>query len=390
MTTTTETIDVTSWIDRLVAFLKEAGALHSPAVEAAFRRVPRHRLLEDYFAGTENGWVKQAYEPKHPRLEDLDFFYADNPIVTRISEEMPSSSTSQPKLVAGMLELLELTPGLKVLEIGAGTGYNAALMAELVADQSLVVAVDIQKDIIAQTGRLLADIGYSGIKLLACDGSAGVPEDAPYDRIVATVGCPDLSLQWATQLKPTGFMLIPLLFGGWHPLVKVWLEQDRLKGKFVANAGFMLIQGELHMTGLWPFPYALPFVAEGFQELSDFEHLDTASLRDFYDFIVLRDRRAFWTYNPATYGLYEEERGAVVIHSETGAVLFKGDPVLYDDLHKLYTEWQAAGKPQRSDYELEFIPLTQALSPFSEFTWMIERKFYRQVFRLSKTATTDS
>ena len=99
-----------------------------------------------------------------------------------------------------MLELLDLTPGLKVLEVGAGTGYNAALLAELVGDQRLVITVEVAQDVVAQTRRLLAGASYPGITVLCRDGFDGVPEQAPFDRIVAMVGCADLSPQWAEQL----------------------------------------------------------------------------------------------------------------------------------------------------------------------------------------------
>lgn len=99
-----------------------------------------------------------------------------------------------------MLELLDLAPGLNVLEIGAGTGYNAALMAELVGDQHLVVTLDVLEDVVEQTRRLLARAGYPEIAVLWRDGVQGAAERAPFDRIVATVGRSDLSPRWAEQL----------------------------------------------------------------------------------------------------------------------------------------------------------------------------------------------
>ena len=412
-------IDVAPWNDRLVATLKEKGAIRSALVEAAFRRVQRHRLLEHYFQWQEPGWVQRTYDPAQPSTEVLDFIYADQPIVTRTSVykedtdfklaaqlfgvapeetesegeqpafQAPSSSTSQPGLVAAMLEHLALEPGLNVLEIGAGTGYHAALIAEMVGEAGQVVAIDIQADVIEQTGRLLANSGYGRIKLLAGDGFAGASADAPYDRIVATVGCPDLSPAWAAQLKPSGFMLIPLAFGGWHPLTKIWLEQGRLKGRMVGDAGFMEIQGELAMKAPWPFAYAVHFPFQGFQELAAFEPLETKLLRHFYDFMAMRDARAFWTYQPTYYGLFDKTRGVAMVQDETGTGLLRGDPALYAALQELYAEWQALGRPQRADYELEFIPLAEPLPPLPEHTWLIERKFYRQLVRLAKKTPTN-
>src|SRR5687767_10358361 len=103
--------------ERLIQRLKQAGAIRTPAVEAAFRAVSRHRFL-----------------PGTP----LEEAYADRVVVLKQAEGVIESSASMPLVVATMLEALDLRPGQRVLEIGSGTGYNAALIAELVEDQRAV------------------------------------------------------------------------------------------------------------------------------------------------------------------------------------------------------------------------------------------------------------
>lgn len=201
--TATGQADVRRLVERYIGQLKAEGAIRSPEVERAFRTVPRHRLLETFHHRPVDApdFTPIHHDPEHPRPEHLKLIYTDTALATRVVEQfgarMPTSSTSQPSLVAQMLELLDLTPGLGVLEVGAGTGYNSALLAELVGDQRLVVTIDIQDDVVAQTRRLLARAGYPGIAVLLRDGVDGVPERAPFDRIVATVGCSDLSPAWA-------------------------------------------------------------------------------------------------------------------------------------------------------------------------------------------------
>ena len=196
-------------------------AAPSVAVVAALRTVPRHRFLERFYSPSrdplrgERSLTEYLVDQASPDEAVLDMVYSDQALITRVDEEgRPTSSTSQPALVAAMLELLEARPGTRVLEIGAGTGYNAALLAELVEDPRLVTTVDIQSDVVEQTRRLLADSGYGDVRVLCRDGVDGVPEHAPFDRVVATVGCPDISWRWVEQLAPGGMMLIPLQHGG--------------------------------------------------------------------------------------------------------------------------------------------------------------------------------
>src|SRR5262249_32926718 len=139
----------------------------------------------------------------------------------------------------------------KILEIGAGTGYNAALMAELAGDQPLVVTVDVQQDVVLQTRRLLAAAGYPQIRVLAGDGADGAAGEAPVDRVVGTVGCSDLSPAGAGQLRGGGQMLVPLEHAGGHPLILLRKERRQLRGRIVAWTGFIPARGRLHIEDLW-------------------------------------------------------------------------------------------------------------------------------------------
>jgi protein-L-isoaspartate(D-aspartate) O-methyltransferase len=114
--------DIASFIDDYVQALKAAEAIRSARVERAFRTVQRHRLLETFYYRGEQGRVTVRHDPDRPRREDLEVIYADTALATRYIGGMPTSSSSAPSLVAEMIEMLELRQGMKVLEIGAGTG----------------------------------------------------------------------------------------------------------------------------------------------------------------------------------------------------------------------------------------------------------------------------
>jgi len=177
--------------------------------------------------------------------------YSNDALVTRIGENgLPSSSSSQPSVVATMLESLDVHPGMRVLEIGAGTGYNAALLAELTGDAKLVTTIDIQSDVVEQTAQNLARMGYIGIDVRAADGFFGAPDAAPFDRIIVTVGPSDLSPHWVEQLASDGIVLTPLTLGGWHPNFRIRRDGDVITGRFAGWTGFMAMTG-VHPREVW-------------------------------------------------------------------------------------------------------------------------------------------
>lgn len=375
--------DNAKWPTQLVDILKQNGAIVSPEIESTFLKVPRHMLIENIYQ-FDNEWHKETFDPYNPTPAHLEYIYSNKAIVIGINGDAPSSSASQPGLVANMLELLELRPGMKVLEIGAGTGYNAALMSNLVGGQSLIVSVDIQKDLIARTQRLLSSAGYPNIKLVARDGFEGVIEEAPYDRIVATVGCPDLSPHWAKQLSPLGEMLIPLSHGGWHPLIKVWKDNDDMVAQVVSQSGFMPIIGTMATTELWQYDHNAIFPFESAQEMPPIDSsYSREDLFHFYYFMSFRDLRSFWNIAPLAYGLHDATKGYIAISPQTGNVLLRGDNELLTILRHLYIEWREAGKPKRTDFRITFLLHGQPKTLKSRWSWKLKRKFYTQWFELT-------
>jgi protein-L-isoaspartate(D-aspartate) O-methyltransferase len=178
-------------VNNLADALLRMGAIRSPAVEAAFRSVPRHLFLPD---------------------TPLEQIYSDNAVTTkRASDGQPLSSSTQPSIMAGMLEQLQIEPGHRVLEIGAGTGYNAALMAHIAGPAGQVVTLDVDDDIVADARRHLTDAGYSAVQVMRRDGTLGYPDAAPYDRIILTVGAQDIAPAWREQLAPGGRIVLPLV-----------------------------------------------------------------------------------------------------------------------------------------------------------------------------------
>ena len=124
-------------------------------------------------------------------------------VIKSHSGGLPVSASTQPTMMSVMLSQLGLAAGHRVLEIGSGTGYNAALIARIVGDQKSAVTIDVVPELIGQARVNLTAAGYGCVTVVCGDGAAGVPDHAPYDRVIVTTGTWDLATQWWAQLGPT-------------------------------------------------------------------------------------------------------------------------------------------------------------------------------------------
>jgi protein-L-isoaspartate(D-aspartate) O-methyltransferase len=213
--------------EQLVATLVDTGILRDPRVISAFRQVFRHHFL-----------------PGSP----LDEVYEDTAITIKRSETgVPVSSSSQPAMMAIMLQQLRPRPGERVLEVGAGTGYNAALLARIVGPKGGVVTVDLDADLAAAARAHLQAAGMQQVEVVCGDGAAGWPPGAPYHRIIVTASVDDLAPAWLEQLTEGGRLVVPLsLLGGPVQLCLALVRRGRaLLSRSVTACGFLPLRGDL-------------------------------------------------------------------------------------------------------------------------------------------------
>ncbi|HCR12834.1 protein-L-isoaspartate(D-aspartate) O-methyltransferase [Solidesulfovibrio sp.] len=167
--------------DRMVRDQIEARGVSDPEVLRAMRKVPRHLFVEEAL-------IPQAYE--------------DHPLPLGHGQTI-----SQPYVVAWMTELLEVSRGQRVLEIGTGSGYQAAVLAELGA---YVFTVERVRPLYEAARRLLESLRYLKVRFKLDDGTLGWPDEAPFDRIVVTAGGPRIPEPLLAQLADPGRMVIPV------------------------------------------------------------------------------------------------------------------------------------------------------------------------------------
>ncbi len=165
----------------MVAVQLRRRGLRDERVLAAMERVPRHEFVPQQF------W---------PRA------YADDPVP--IGE---GQTISQPYIVASMLESLEIAPEHRVLEIGTGTGYQAALLGELARE---VVTIERHAVLAERAHENLERLGYGNVQVMVGDGTQGWPEGAPYDRIIVAAASPQVPPPLFEQLNEDGRMIIPV------------------------------------------------------------------------------------------------------------------------------------------------------------------------------------
>jgi protein-L-isoaspartate(D-aspartate) O-methyltransferase len=207
---------------RLVESLRASG-LAGAAVSEAFLAVPRHVFLPQELTA-------RAYE--------------DAALVTKSDAcGLPLSSSTQPAMMAIMLEQLGLAAGHRVLEIGTGTGYNAALMAEIAGDSGSVVTIDVDPDLVEQARATLAAAGFAGVTVVCGDGARGVPGHAPYDRIIVTAGVWDLPPQWLAQLDAGGRIVAPVSVRGIQLAVAFEQAATHWASRSARRCGFIRMTG---------------------------------------------------------------------------------------------------------------------------------------------------
>ncbi len=211
MTEENYTVERRLMVDRQIA----VRGVSDPRVLAAMKKVPRHRFIPTHL------W-NQAY--------------GDYPLP--IGEDQ---TISQPYIVALMTELLELKETDRVLEIGTGSGYQAAILAELAAQ---VYTIDRVATLLARAEQLLLSLGYANIHTRVGDGTLGWPEEMPYEAIIVTAGAPQVPRPLTEQLALGGRLVIPVGDTWSQTLTCIRKTKDGLKFEYHGGCRFVRLIGK--------------------------------------------------------------------------------------------------------------------------------------------------
>jgi len=213
----------------------------TPSLEDEFTR-QRHEMVERTMRARditdEKVLAVMEKVPRHKFVlpEYLDDAYADHPLPIGFGQTI-----SQPYIVALMTQLLQLRPGDKVLEIGTGSGYQAAVLAELV-DQ--VYTIEIIPELARSAEERLRRLGYSDVHVRQGDGYYGWPEEAPFDAIIVTAAPDHMPQPLVQQLKDGGRLVVPIgPPGGYQTLWQVIKQGEELEANNIAGVLFVPLVG---------------------------------------------------------------------------------------------------------------------------------------------------
>ena len=199
--------------NKLVKKLREKG-ISNDAVLAAIAKVPRHAFFDDAL-------LNHAYEDKAFPIGE-------------------GQTISQPYTVAFQTEKLDVKPGDKVLEIGTGSGYQAAVLVEMGAK---VYTIEYNKKLYERTREFLPGLGYRPFFFYG-DGSKGIPAKAPYDRIIVTAGAPVVPTALTDQLNENGVLIIPVGDRESQKMLRITKTNGKLKKEEYDNFAFVPLLGE--------------------------------------------------------------------------------------------------------------------------------------------------
>jgi len=369
----------------LIEGLVEQGVL-GESWRAAFVAVPREVFIPEViwrYAGDDLVPLRRCDES----AEWLARVYGPRYVVTQVDDGHPAgpegrgrvatSSASRPDIVALMLEAGRVEPGMRVLEIGTGTGYTAALLAERLGAQN-VVTIEVDPDLAARARAALERAGYGAVRVITGDGAQGYPAGAPFDRVLSTVAAAQVPYAWVTQTRPGGLVVTPWS-SAYEPagLLSLTVGPEGL-----ATGG--LVNTTISFMPLREQRIARPTVAEVVRESDTPEcgytklHVSHLCNDDAPFAIALEVPGCYREYEPATgedgcwcvWFLDADSRSWARFDYQPGAdrwpVWQCGPRRLFDEVNAAYQHWDQTGRPPATRWRFTLTPHGQRVELATE------------------------
>ncbi|MEV5507354.1 methyltransferase domain-containing protein [Streptomyces orinoci] len=350
---------------RLASALLSEGALADDWLPA-FEAVPRHLFVPDVIWPGRAGMNRQS--DRVSRGEDPDTWWAavyrDAPITTQWDDgayagagkgRVPSSSSSMPTMVFSMLNVLSVEPDQRVLEIGTGTGWNAALLSHRLGAEN-VVTVEVDEASARDARKRLSAAGFHPLTIVG-DGARGYPDAAPYDRLIATCSVGHVPRAWVAQTQPGGLIVAPWgpVYGG-EAIVRLTVAGNgTATGFFTGSSAFMRLRAQrMERRHIREYLKGMKWPADGVKSLT---HLSPEAVGDWAVMFAIGVQvpGAFpWMeeYPDGSYTLWLRDTAVTswaTVEYEADRTEFEvrqsGPRRLWDEVAAAYRWWDEHGRP---------------------------------------------
>ncbi|WP_327582454.1 protein-L-isoaspartate(D-aspartate) O-methyltransferase [Nonomuraea sp. NBC_00507] len=371
-------------ISDLAAYLTTSGVL-SPGTPdgacwlTALHQVPRHLFVP------ARAWM-QPQDERSEGLIDRNAYsdswwravYSNTAIITQRGDGQPSitdtsaaptSSTSSPHVVFDFLRLLDLDHHHRVLEIGTGTGWTAAMLSWRLGDD-LVTTIEVDEAVAATATENLKVAGLSPTQLVG-DGALGAPDGAPYDRVHVTCGVRDIPYAWIEQTRPGGVIVLPYMppHGGWGEQLRLdVLDDGTAVGAFRYGCRYMMMRSQRVDT--WP-----AYQGDGVESSTRLDPRAPWAALDYGFGLALAAAAPHVTITTAGWEGQDGHAAAWVMRlrdlqgdgwaiiimrpGEDTHVIQSGGRQLWNALEGAFMEWLGAGRPGRDQYRMIVTPAGQ-------------------------------
>lgn len=362
----------------------------SEATQRAYLGTPRHKFVRRY-----RRWgVKEWGEVNDANLEEhLATIYADGALVLFGDEDSDVPSTiSQPSFVLRMLDMLQLEPGQRVFELGAGSGWNAALIGHLVGPEGRVYSLELIPEMAQAAAATMETLGIENVNVIEGDGGEAYAAGAPYDRAIFTAGAYDLPRPFFDQIKEGGLLLIVIKSGGGgDTLFLLQKRHDHFESLEGLPCGFVQMRGKYQLDDLkpveletlpeWPELQSKPVNKRSFwwsgKGKGDFLWR-TLGVRSFLG-ITEPTFRAYKTVKQDErsreehyFGLWDAEEQSLVV-AKDDYLLSYGNTAAEERLLNTLEQWVKLGMPGAASFALKVYPIELPLTA-GENEWIVRRK----------------
>ncbi|HEY5039026.1 MAG TPA: methyltransferase domain-containing protein [bacterium] len=392
--------------DQFISEVK-AGTKSKPLSQKiydAFYAVPRHQFVKKYRLWGTTKWLEITAQNLEQHLATLyanqaiALYGQDKDFDSTGGQGKPSSTISMPGLVLWMLDKLKLQKGHKVLEVGAGSGWNAGLMGHIVGPKGRVVSLDVIPEMVQSARKSIQTLNLNQVEIREGDGGDGYEPKAPYDRAIFTAGAYDLPHAFYQQIKKGGLLLFVLMNKGRSNATLILFEKkvDHFQSIDSSLCDFLPMRGKYHVGGLETQPlgqilsknriHSIPVDKKSYwwsaSGSSGEFSWQTTGLRSFlaisepmYESIQIKKEIP-------SFGLFDRNKKSLAVAYPDNLISY-GSTRAKNHLLKILRNWVDIGMPGVVSLKVKAFPIDRKIEP-GKNEWLVKRTESQFLWSLPK------